>query len=258
LNDDQRKAMFANRNNNYSSHLLSKSYFDKQEKKASNADYMSNKHNEKMQERFKTRDRLHDMIPFGQPIQVGHHSESMHRNNLKRQDSNMRKGIEHGKIAEHYENKADNIRNAYAVNAGDPDAVVKLKNRIEDFEAEKADKKEKLKTAPDGSNFTDGTKDNLRMYISSLTTKIRNTKQRITVLEQKQSLPEIQEQSQSGNGVNFKVDKEDNRIRIYFDGKPSEEIRTRLKSRAWRWSPRAGAWQKQISDQALEQAKSYL
>ena len=256
MNDDQRKAMFAGQNHN--AHLLSKAYFDKQESKANRADYLADKHHSESDRRFQTQRGLADQIPFGQPILVGHHSENKHRNNIKKQETNMRKGIEHSDTAKYFEKKADNIRNPYAVNGSDPDAIVKLKNRVELFEAEKAGMKDRLKTAPDGSNFIDGTKNNLRMYMSCLTTNIRNTKKRIDELSKVQTMPEIQEQSQSGNGVTFKVDKEDNRIRIYFDGKPSDEIRTRLKSRAWRWSPRAGAWQKQISDQALEQAKSYL
>lgn len=37
---------------------------------------------------------LGDMIPFGQPILVGHHSEKRHRSHLNKIDTNMRKGVE--------------------------------------------------------------------------------------------------------------------------------------------------------------------
>ena len=37
----------------------------------------------------------------------------------------------------------------------------------------------------------------------------------------------------------------DNRARILFDGKPSQEVISDLKKSGWRWSPSNGAWQGQ-------------
>lgn len=47
------------------------------------------------------------MIPPGQPILVGHHSERRHRRDLERIDSGMRKSIEESKKSEHYSHKAN-------------------------------------------------------------------------------------------------------------------------------------------------------
>ena len=46
-------------------------------------------------------------IPFGQPILVGHHSESRHRNALKRSDQAMRKSVEEQDKAKSHEHKAE-------------------------------------------------------------------------------------------------------------------------------------------------------
>ena len=61
--------------------------------------------------RFDTADKSVEMIPFGQPILVGHHSEKRHRAALKRHDNNMRAGCESLDMAKHHEqNTLDNFR----------------------------------------------------------------------------------------------------------------------------------------------------
>jgi hypothetical protein len=52
-------------------------------------------------------DRIADMIPMGQPILVGHHSERRHRRDLDRIHNNMRKTIEEGKKAERLQDRAE-------------------------------------------------------------------------------------------------------------------------------------------------------
>lgn len=43
---------------------------------------------------------------------------------------------------------------------------------------------------------------------------------------------------------------DEDRLQIIFEDKPSEEIRVLLKSKAFKWSPRFGAWQRQLTDNA--------
>lgn len=50
--------------------------------------------------RFGQVDQTMAMIPMGQPILIGHHSEGRHRRDLARMDTNMRKGVEATKTAE--------------------------------------------------------------------------------------------------------------------------------------------------------------
>lgn len=183
----------------------------------------------------------------GSPILIGHHSENRHRNALEKMHNRERKAIEQKQYAGELEKRAEGKRDPYAVSADDPDAVIKLKNRVTDFEKEKAELKAKLPNAPEGSNFTDGTKSNLKMYISSLTTNIRNTKKRIDELQTQQAKPDY---DQTINGVRIMVDKEENRLKIFFPDIPSPEIRQKLKSRGFHWSPRNKAWQRMPSNQA--------
>lgn len=45
-------------------------------------------------------------------------------------------------------------------------------------------------------------------------------------------------------------DAEDMRLRLFFDYKPSEEIRDALKSNGFKWAPSNGCWQRQLSESA--------
>ena len=71
-------------------------------------------------------------------------------------------------------------------------------------------------------------------------------------------VPEVDQResvSETFDGIeivqNFALD----RVQILFDGKPDEETRSRLKGAGWRWSPREGAWQRKLTNNALYSAK---
>ena len=55
-------------------------------------------------------------------------------------------------------------------------------------------------------------------------------------------------------GGRAEADKEDNRLRLYFDEKPSEEQRSTLKCNGFKWAPSVGAWQRQLNDNAIHAA----
>ena len=56
--------------------------------------------------------------------------------------------------------------------------------------------------------------------------------------------------SEELEGITIVRNKDEDRLQLIFSGKPSEEIRTLLKSRGFRWSPRFGAWQRQLTANA--------
>ena len=69
---------------------------------------------------------------------------------------------------------------------------------------------------------------------------IRRMKERLVHISREQAKPEAEVE-----GQNAKVEDcpADNRVRLFFPGKPSEEVRSKLKSGGFRWSPSIGAWQ---------------
>lgn len=48
------------------------------------------------------------------------------------------------------------------------------------------------------------------------------------------------------------------RVQLFFDGKPDEDTRTRLKACGFRWSPRFGAWQRQNTPNGLAVARQFF
>jgi len=69
---------------------------------------------------------------------------------------------------------------------------------------------------------------------------IRRMKQRLESVSRNQA----QESTEAeGENARFEDNPADNRVRLYFAGKPSEAIRSDLKSSGFRWSPTIGAWQ---------------
>ena len=84
--------------------------------------------------------------------------------------------------------------------------------------------------------------------LSNNNAEIRRIKGRIAELTKKQ------ETAYAGwefDGGTVEANKEDNRLQIYFDEKPDEKTRETLKENGFRWSPKAGAWQRQLNDNAI-------
>ena len=56
------------------------------------------------------------------------------------------------------------------------------------------------------------------------------------------------------DGGRVEMNREDNRLQVFFDGKPDADTRAELKSSGFRWAPSAGAWQRQLTDNAIRAA----
>lgn len=65
-----------------------------------------------------------DFLALGEPIKIGHHSEKRHRALIDRNHNRMAKSIEHTKIAEQHESKADYWeRKANDINLSMPESI---------------------------------------------------------------------------------------------------------------------------------------
>lgn len=74
--------------------------------------------------------------------------------------------------------------------------------------------------------------------LSGNTAEMRRLRQRIEEVSRTQSTEYVGWDFPGGRA---EADKEDNRLRLYFDEKPTEEHRSKLKCNGFKWAPSVGA-----------------
>lgn len=84
---------------------------------------------------------------------------------------------------------------------------------------------------------------------------IRRMKERLGALTEAKDSPET---FAEGNGIRLKDCPAENRVRLFFPGKPSADVRSRLKSSGFRWAPSLGCWQAYRNHNALTVAKEMI
>ncbi|MDO5846282.1 MAG: hypothetical protein Q4Q04_05095 [Methanocorpusculum sp.] len=162
-----------------------------------------------------------------------------------------------------------------AISATDKDAAVKLQKRISALEAEQERMKRanayyrKHKTMEGCPDLTaEEIADILRsmevcswqdvpyesFHLSNNNQNIHRLKQRLAQLEKTKGIAT----EMKFDGGTLKLEGEDQRVRIYFDEKPDVETRTALKKNGFKWSPKAGAWQRVLTNIAVRAAKDVL
>ena len=55
-------------------------------------------------------------------------------------------------------------------------------------------------------------------------------------------------------GGRAEANETENRLQLFFDGKPSDEQRRELKKHGFKWAPSQGAWQRQLTKNAIHSA----
>lgn len=237
----------------------------------------------KLQEARETISRASTMasaIPLGQPILVGHHSENRDRRYRDRIDNTYRRGYEAMQEADRLADRADAAKRNAVIDSDDPLAVLKLADKIAAAEATQARMKATNKVIRAHSSYLPGepliaavklmdmgyteeqatrllTPDSAGRLgypdfeLTNNNANIRRMKARMAELRKsRQAANQTQTQPASAEiapGVTVKRDTSDNRLRVFFPGKPDDETRAFLKSGGWRWSPSAGAWQRQLN-----------
>lgn len=155
------------------------------------------------------------------------------------------------------------------ISADDPQAVQKLEKKLESLEKSQETMKavnayyrkhktldgcphlspeqlEKLK-ADMASSWHLGDKPFATWALSNNSAEIRRVKDRIKSLSQQKEIGFV---GWEFDGGKVEANTEANRLQIFFEDKPDEATREALKSNGLRWSPKAGAWQRQLASNA--------
>ena len=176
-------------------------------------------------------------IAPGQPILVGHHSEKKHRKLIKRAQDDIRKSIEEDNKSEFYKERAIIAENSKVIYSDDPQAINKLKEKLERLENERASIK---------------AREHSTWELTNIGATIRETKKRIERLEELDNIDFKEINLENGKVIH---NKEINRIQFLFDNIPDEETRKILKSHGFRWSRYEKAWQREFNFNCIRATK---
>jgi hypothetical protein len=217
-------------------------------------------------------DRAHEMasvIPFGQPILVGHHSETRDRNYRGKIENNFRKGFEQMDHAKELEARAAAVASNDAIFSDDPQAVEKLEDKIARLE-----KRQELMTAANklirkndragllALGFSEESIEKLYHPIMGRpgyqTFELTNNGANIRRLKARAETLKAHENDQESetivNDIRIVDNPDANRLQVFFPGKPDETTRSALKSYGFRWTPSVGCWQSYRSRHAYDAA----
>ena len=212
-------------------------------------------------------------IPPGQPILVGHHSERGHRKLLERSDRKMEQSITASGKADYYEHKAEAAESNTAISSDDPEALSKLTEKLERLQVAQTRMKQinayyrKHGTcqgfhglsSEQAEKLDDGVRNGYSWervpyppYALSLNNQeIRRLQGRIKQLTEAR---ELGYQGWEFEGGRVEANGEKNRLQIFFDEIPSPELRQELKGHGFHWARSEGAWQRQLTDNAVYSA----
>lgn len=214
-----------------------------------------------------------DCIPLGQPVLVGHYSEKHHRRDIARMDRAIEKSIEARDKMQEYERRAMVAEENTAISSDDPDAIEKIQEKLEHLEKKQGlmvnsnkimrkkgltnEQKqeqiaalygvpvEKVRKVVEVGGFHS-------WQLSNNNAEIRRLRERVKNLE---ALNARQDKEYEIGPIRIVENATENRVQMFFPGKPDEDTRKALKRNGFRWAPSVGAWQAFFSNRAIATAK---
>jgi hypothetical protein len=252
-------------------------YDDKQEARKERLIALADKMQAASDAAYNQARRMADVIPLGQPILIGHHSEGRDRRYRARIWRTHERCAELKAKADYFRQKAASVGTG-GISSDDSEAVTKLREKLVNLErlqdrmkAANAAIRKHSKAGPGAQvaalvaqGFNEGRARNLlepdfcgRIGFADFETKnnnanMRRTRDRIAELERKPT----ETTEQAVGEVRIVANAEANRVQMFFHGKPADGIRAELKAHGFHWSPTEGAWQRHLSDSAKYYAEA--
>lgn len=215
---------------------------------------------------------LADVIPFGQPILVGHHSEGRDRRYRARIHQNFTKAFEASARAKELAAKAAAVGTG-GVSSDDPEAPDKLLEKVVKLEALQARMKAVnaairkhakhgavMQITALGALGISGPQASALLQpdfagrigfadyqIKNNNANIRRIRARIGQLQVLAKTMDQENETIEVGPYQVVKNHQANRLQLVFPGKPAEAVRDLLKSHGYRWAPTEGAWQRMLN-----------
>ena len=261
-------------------------YEGRQERRRERLEERALKQHDESARRFSESDRMAKMMN-GQPVLIGHHSEKRHRRDIDRMWNHSQKGAAAHNNAQELERRADSVGKA-GISSDDPNAPDKLAHKLASLERHRDQYKAvnaawrkagrplaydksidhaawdaAFKKYPDldvilteALNLKRTDFWNRPPYSYQLTnigSEIRRITKRLASLKTAEAEPD--REPIEGEGWKIWEDREENRLFIAHDTKPSADVRTNLKRYGFRWNRYAGAWSRMLNGAAWANAE---
>lgn len=203
-------------------------------------------------------------IPFGQPVHGA--ADRRYRDKIGKK---MDQSIAASDKADYYERRAEAAENNTAISSDDPEALAKLKEKLESLQISQTRMKQinayykKNGTCRGFHGLSDELADKLvedmrhhpwdkrpfaAYALANNNQNINTVKKRIAQLTEAK---ELGYQGWEFDGGKVIANADMNRLQIFFDEIPDEEVRKELKGRGFKWARSVGAWQRQLTDNAI-------
>lgn len=203
-------------------------------------------------------------IPFGQPVHGA--ADRRYRDKIGKK---MDQSIAASDKADYYERRAEAAENNTAISSDDPEALAKLKEKLESLQISQTRMKQinayykKNGTCRGFHGLSDELADKLvedmrhhpwdkrpfaAYALANNNQNINTVKKRIAQLTEAK---ELGYQGWEFDGGKVVANADMNRLQIFFDEIPDEEVRKELKGRGFKWARSVGAWQRQLTDNAI-------
>lgn len=164
--------------------------------------------------------------------------------------------------------------------AGDADAIARLEERLVSLRTRQDRMKainaahkafQKKPESLEDSELSQQEKDLIRNYkpayswephpfapfeLTNNNANIRTVEKRLEQLQKAKATPE--KTIECASGLRVEDCPADNRVRLFFPGKPDSSVRDTLKSSGFRWAPSIGAWQAYRNSRAMELAQKFV
>jgi hypothetical protein len=209
-------------------------------------------------------DKMSSIIPMGQPILVGHHSEKADRRYREKIWNTRRRSLEEDKKAKYWERRAEAAENSKAIHSDDPEALNKLSETVEDCEKYSEEMKRiNAHYRKTGNCLADGADPDLVLkamknletwkyykqpfpsfILSSIRARIATAKKRAEAIKRAETVEGFEI-----NGITAQIN--EGQIQVVFPWKPAEATREKLKTYpiSLKWSRFSSAWVRKYTGQ---------